>query len=265
LVEEREPEDIKHDELLMCAPPSDEAIPNPISPAQEEEDEVSHFPFQVLDDTLFYDSEGEEEREPSDESDPLYYETKDIRGNHEDEPMTLALPFDEVIQAIDASPQQEVNTVNYLPLQDSDDVLFYDLESEEMLEDPLDALKPSCNDKGNDIVDNIDEFIHVGRCKCDVIGYDGDPIYDLEGHFQKFPLQLSYEVTTNFDIWKQGDDVVIDDIQAPKDDLALYCHDDFRSYLEDFDEYSYEHLILFHEDDYQPPLCLDIDEDIACP
>jgi hypothetical protein len=37
LVEEREHKDIKHDdEVLMCAPPSDEAIPNPIFPTQEE-------------------------------------------------------------------------------------------------------------------------------------------------------------------------------------------------------------------------------------
>jgi hypothetical protein len=32
----------------MSAPPSDEAIQEPIPPAQEEEDEVSHFPFQFL-------------------------------------------------------------------------------------------------------------------------------------------------------------------------------------------------------------------------
>jgi hypothetical protein len=63
MVEVREPEDIKHDdEVLMCAPPSNEAIQEPIPPAQEEEDEVSHFPFQFFDDTLFYDLEGEEER-----------------------------------------------------------------------------------------------------------------------------------------------------------------------------------------------------------
>jgi hypothetical protein len=42
----------------MCAPTSDESIQEPIHPAQEEEDEVSHFPFQVFDDTLFYESEG---------------------------------------------------------------------------------------------------------------------------------------------------------------------------------------------------------------
>jgi hypothetical protein len=116
------------------------------------------------------------------------------------------------------------------------------------------------------MVDNIDEFIHVGKRKWDVIGYDGDPIYDIEGHFQMFPLQLSYEVTTNFDIWQQGDDVVTNVFQAPKGDLVLCSPDDFRSYLEDFDEYSFEHLDLFYEEDYQPPLCSDLDkgEDVAC-
>jgi hypothetical protein len=127
----------------------------------------------------------------------------------------------------------------------------------------LDALKPPCYDKGSDIVDNIDEFIHVGRRKWDVIGSNEDPIYDIEGHFQKFHLQLSYEVT-NFDNWKQGDGVITNHFQTPKDDLVLYCPSDFRSYLEDFDDYSYEHLDLFHEEYYQPPLCsnLDIGKDI---
>jgi hypothetical protein len=87
--------------------------------------------------------------------------------------------------------------------------LFYDLESEEVLEEPLDALNPSCYDKGSDIVDNIEEFIHVGRHKWDVIGSNEDPIYEIEGHFQMFPLQLSYEVTNDSDIWKQGNDIVV--------------------------------------------------------
>jgi hypothetical protein len=82
----------------MCAPPSDEAIQEPIPPAQEEEDEVSHFPFQVFDDTLFYDSEGEEERESLDKIDPPYYEVEDVEASHEDETMMHALPFNEVIQ-----------------------------------------------------------------------------------------------------------------------------------------------------------------------
>jgi hypothetical protein len=67
LVEEKEPKNIKHDdEVLMCAHASDEAIQDPIPLAQEEENEVSHFPFQ---DTLFYDSEGEEVRESLNELD----------------------------------------------------------------------------------------------------------------------------------------------------------------------------------------------------
>jgi hypothetical protein len=35
------------DEALVTAPPSDEALQDPISLAQDEENEVSHFPFQV--------------------------------------------------------------------------------------------------------------------------------------------------------------------------------------------------------------------------
>jgi hypothetical protein len=80
------------------------------------------------------------------------------------------LPFDEVIQSDDAPTKKEVNMVSYLPFQDYDDALFYDLEREEVPDEPLDALNPSCYYKGSDIVDNIDEFIHVGRRKWDVIG-----------------------------------------------------------------------------------------------
>jgi hypothetical protein len=159
------------------------------------------------------------------------------------------LPFNEVIQAIDTPTQQEVNTVSYFPFQNFHDALSYGLEREEVLEEPLDALNPSCYDNGNDIVDNIDEFIHVGRRKWDAIGSNEDPIYDIEGHFQKFPLQLSYEVT-NFDNWQQGDGMITNLFQTPKDDLVLYSPSDFWSYLEDFDDYSSKHLDLFHEEDY---------------
>jgi hypothetical protein len=159
--------------------------------------------------------------------------------------MMHTLLFKKVIQILEAPAQDEVNTVIYFPFQDFDDALFYDLESEEVTEEPLDVLSPSCYDKGDDFVDNIDEFIHVGKHKWDVIGYDGDPIYGIEGHFQKLPLQLSCEVTTNFDIWQQGDGVVADNFQAAKGDLALCSHDDFRSYLEDFDEYYSKHLSYY--------------------
>jgi hypothetical protein len=215
----------------MCAPPSDEAIPNPFPPAQEEEDEVSHFPFQVFNDTLFYDSEGKEESETLDGIDPMYCEAEDVRVSHEDEALMLNLPFDEVIQSFDAPAHEEVNTVSCFPFQDFDDALFCDLESKEVLEDPLDALSPSSYDEGNDMVNNIDEFIHVGRHKWDVIGYDGHPIYDIGDHFQKFHLHLSYQVTNNSNIWQQEDDIVTNIFQTPKDDLVLFFQDDFQSYL----------------------------------
>jgi hypothetical protein len=91
------------------------------------------------------------------------------------------------------------------------------------------------------MVDHIDEFIHFGRHKWDVVGSNKDPIYDMEGRLQMFPLQLSYEVTNNYDMWKQRDGMVTNIFQTPKDDLVQCSHDDFRSYLEDFDEYSFEH------------------------
>jgi hypothetical protein len=266
LVEEQEREDVKLDDgVLKCAPPSDEGSRNPIPPAQEEEDEVSHFPFQVFDNTLFYDSKGEEERESLHKVDPLYYEVEDVGASHEDEALMLALSFDEVIQVFDAPTQEEVNTVSCFPFQDFEDALFCDLESEEMLEEPLDVLIPSCYDKGTNMIDNIDEFIHVGKCKWDVIGYDGDPIYDCEGHFHLLPSKTSYEITIDSNIWQQGDGMVIDIFQTPKDDLVQCYPNDFRSYLEDFDDYSFEHSDLFYEEDYQPPLCSDLGrgEDVA--
>jgi hypothetical protein len=100
----------------------------------------------------------------------------------------------------------------------------------------LDVLTPSCYDEDNDFVDNIDEFIDVGKHKWDVIGYDGDPIYDIEGRFQKLPLPLSHEVTNKLGNWQQGDHMITNLLQIPKDDLVLYSPDDFQSYLEDFDE-----------------------------
>jgi hypothetical protein len=201
-----------------------------------------------------------------DELDPPYYEAEDVGTSHEDEALMLTPPFDEVIQILNAPAQKEMNMVCFFPFQDFEDAFFCDLESEEVLEKPLDVLNPSCYDRGNDMIDNIDEFIHVGERKWDVICYDGDPIYDIEDHFQKLPLQLSYQVTNNYDIWQQGDDIVTDIFQTPKDDLVLCFHDDFRSYLEDFDEYSFEHLDLFYEEYYQPPLCSDLDQgkDVAC-
>jgi hypothetical protein len=51
----------------------------------------------------------------------------------------------------------------------------------------MNVLNPPCYDTDTDIVD-IDEFIHVGRRKWDVIGFGMDPIYDIENHSQLLPL-----------------------------------------------------------------------------
>jgi hypothetical protein len=89
------------------------------------------------------------------------------------------------------------------------------------LHEPLKASNPACYDIDNDMVDNIDEFIHVGRRKWDVVGYDMDPIYDIKNHFQVFPLQLSQQVVLDFDQWQQGDDMITDTFQTPKADLVM--------------------------------------------
>jgi hypothetical protein len=137
--------------------------------------------------------------------------------------------------------------------------LFYDSKGEE-IEEPLDVLGPSCSDKGNDVIYNIDEFIHVGRCKWDVIGHNGDPIYDVEGHFQLLPLQQPYVIDTNPDVWQHEDDMVTNLFQPPKDDLLQYSHDDFRSCPEEFDSYSFEQLDLFYEEKFQPSWCCNFDK-----
>jgi hypothetical protein len=81
------------DEAPVTAPQSDEALQDLVPPTQDEENEVSHFPFQFFDDTLFYDSEIEEEMEPLDKLDPLCLKTKDV---------DVDFPPDESIQILEA-------------------------------------------------------------------------------------------------------------------------------------------------------------------
>jgi hypothetical protein len=136
------------DEAPVTTPQPDEALQDPIPPTQDEENEVSHFPFQFFDDTLFYDSESEEEMEPLDKLDPLCLNTEDVEAD---------LPLDEVIRTLEAPAQEGLNNVSYF--KTFNDSLFYDVESKEV----SDVLTPSCYDEDNDFVDNFDEFIHVGK------------------------------------------------------------------------------------------------------
>ena len=96
-----EEHELEECEIFICASPSDEAIQGHIPPAQDEENEVNHFPFQVFDDALFYDLEGEGVKESLDELDPSYCDKgRDTieEVSRVDDVLIVALPFDEVIQ-----------------------------------------------------------------------------------------------------------------------------------------------------------------------
>jgi hypothetical protein len=235
------------DEVSACAPPADEALQDPVTPAEDEENEVSCF--DSFDDALFYDSENEEGTELLDEPDPLCLKDEDVEGD---------LSSDDDIQILEALDQEGLSEVHCSPFQVLNGYLPYDAKSEKV----LDVLTPPCYDTDTDIAD-FDEFIHVGRRRWDAIGYDTDPIYDTKDHLQTLPLQLPQQIS--FDQWQQGDEVFTCSFQNTKDDLVPCFSDDFQSYLEMFDEYA-EHLNPFYEDDYRPPLCSDLatSKDIVC-
>jgi hypothetical protein len=175
---------------------------------------------------------------------------------HDDE----AIMHAENIELLEVPVQQE--TVSYHPSLVSDNALPCD-EKEEV-DEFSNVSNPACYDTDSDTIDNIEEFIHVGRHRWDIVGYDLDPIYDSESHFQLFPLQLSQQITSNQ--WQQGDEVFTYTFRKTKDDLVPNSPDDFRSYLEIFDEYPSEHFDSCCEDDCQPPLCSDFNtgRDIVC-
>jgi hypothetical protein len=235
------------DEAPVITPQPDEALQDPVTPAQDEENEVSYF--DSFDDALFYDSENEGGMEPLDEPDPLYLKTEDVEED---------LPSDDDVQILEALAQEGLSEVHCSPFQVLNGYLPYDTKSEKV----LDVLTPPCYDTDTDIAD-FDEFIHVGRRRWDIVGYDTDPIYDTKDHLQTLPLQLPQQIS--FDQWQQGDEVFTCSFQNTKDDPVPYLSDDFQSYLEMFDEYA-EHLDPFYEDDYRPPLCSDFgtSKDIVC-
>jgi hypothetical protein len=206
MAEETESE--QNDEVSMCVPPSDEVMQEPVSPVQQSEDEVSHFPLQNSNDTVLLDSKDEEEMEASDEVEVPCCAIEDKEAVHEDEETTHA----ENTRVLEVPAQEE--TVSYPPLINFDDALPCDEKEEED-----ESSNPACYDTDTDIAD-FDEFIHVGRRRWDVIGYDLDPIYDTESHLQLLPLQLSQQIT--YDQWQQGDEVFTCSFQNTKDDLVPF-------------------------------------------
>jgi hypothetical protein len=248
-----ETESEQDDEGSISVPPSDEAIQESFSPAQQKEDEVSCFSSMISNDTLFHDSEREEEMQSLDKMEVPCCATENEEAVHEDEETTHA----ENIKLLEIPAQEE--TVSCPPLINFDDVLPCDEEEEDEFSNLAD---PACYNTDTDIAD-FDEFIHVGRRRWDAFGYDTDPIYDTESHLQLLPLQLSQQIT--YDQWQQGDEVFTCSFPNTKDDMVPCFSDDFQSYLEMFDEYA-EHLNPFYEDDYRPPLCsnLGTSKDIVC-
>jgi hypothetical protein len=234
-------EAVHEDEASVIIPQPDEALQDPVNPAQGEENEVSYF--DSFDDALFYDSENEEGTEPLDEP-------EDVEGD---------FPSDDDIQILEALAQEGLSEVHCSPFQVLDGSLPYDIQSEKV----LDVLTSPCYDTDTDIAD-FDEFIHVGRRRWDIIGYNTDPIYDTKNHLQTLPLQLPQQIS--FDQWQQGDEVFTCSFQNTKDDPVPYLSDEFQSYLEMFDEYPTEHLDPTYEDDCQPLLCsnLNTSKDIVC-
>jgi hypothetical protein len=244
------------DEVSTCAPPTDEVIQETASPVQQSEDEVSCFPLQNSNDTMFFHSKDEEEMEAADEVEVPCCAIEDKEAAHEDEETMTNV---ENIELLKVPAQEEI--VSYPPILNFDDTLPCDEKEED---ECLSLTNPACYDTDSDTVDNIDEFIHVGRRRWDAVGYDLDPIYDTESHLQLLPLQLSQQIT--YDQWQQGDEVFTCSFQNTKDDLVPCFSDYFQSYLEMFDEYPTEHLDAFYEDDCQPPLCsvFDTSKDIVC-
>jgi hypothetical protein len=248
VIKEQEPK--QDDEVSTRAPPSDEIIQEPVFPARQSEDEVSCFPRQDSNDTLFLDSENEGEMKALNEMDIPCCTIKNQEAVHEDEKIMHA----KNTRVLEAPAQEE--TVSCPPL------VFYDAllckeGNEEKKNEFSNVSNPAFYDTDSDIVDNIDEFKHVGRRRWDIVGYDLDPIYDTKSHFQVLPLQLSQQIT--FDQWQQGDEISTCTFQKDKDDPTPCFPDNFQSYLEIFDEYPSEHLDPLHGDDYQPPLCSDCD------
>jgi hypothetical protein len=204
----------QNDEVSTCAPPSDEVVHETFPLAEQEDDEVSFFPFKDSDDTLFHESESEGEMESLKEVDIPCCTIEDEGEIYENQTMMHV----EDTQVLKAPAQEE--TVSYPPLQHFDESLPFDLGDKEEMDEPLNILNPACYDTDSDIVD-IDDFIHVGRRKWDIVSYDMDPIYDIENHFQ---VLHSQHITFDFDKWHQGDEIFTD---APKVDLVPYCLDDF--------------------------------------
>jgi hypothetical protein len=105
MVEELKPK--KNNDVSTCAPPY-EVIHQPFPPTQQEENEVSFFPFQDFDNTMFHDSESEGEVESLNEVDIPCCTVEDEGETHEDETMMRV----EDTQVLKAAIQEKTDMVS---------------------------------------------------------------------------------------------------------------------------------------------------------
>jgi hypothetical protein len=154
MAEEMEPK--KNDEVSTYAPPSDESIQEPVPPARQNDNEVSFFPFQDSNNTLFHDSGNEGEMEALYKMNIPCCIIKDKEAVHEDKKITHA----ENAKVLEAPAQEE--TISFPPPLVCYDALLYDEGSEEKENEFSNVSNPACYDIDSDIVDNIDESYMLG-------------------------------------------------------------------------------------------------------
>jgi hypothetical protein len=151
-------------------------------------------------------------------------------------------------------------------------VFTFPLEENEVVQ-PFEEVTSSSDtgefmEQPSEKVDNhIDDFICVQKRGWDIscFNFDGDPIYKDEGRFQTknaeiFPLEDCFSYVGNQDIWQPNDDMITYYFYPSEDDLPQCTHDDFHSYLESHDAYSFKHSYLLYDEDFPPSLCSNFDE-----
>jgi hypothetical protein len=160
--------------------------------------------------------------------------------------LVLAPPLDEdeVFQTFVRLAHEDEKMLSCTPFQvfDFNDTSPYDLESDGFFEEPFGVLDPSFHEMGDDAIENIDDFIYIGRHKWDMSfsSFDGNPIFYVEGHFQRKNIELltleqPYAYANDTEVCKHEDDMITDLFQPPRDDLLQHSHDGFRSHLGRFD------------------------------
>jgi hypothetical protein len=155
-------EDILHN--LTVALQEEGLLSNPIEDnedliKEQEPEEVTHeesHQVHKVEHELLYEPIEEHFNEAHHVEDPIH---------EEDETSVFSPPFDEdeVIQTSIPPAHEEENVVSCTPFQVFDVGSSYDLESDGFSEEPLDVVEPSFDGEHDDAIENIDDFLCIGR------------------------------------------------------------------------------------------------------